>query len=156
MSCSVAAHLAKAASAQRLPELYARAQVERAKVIDLSEGEVRSCQITDGPTEVLKSTLAALERATFTGKGDKEVVKAQLLNFEWILETALSRSRDLAQYGTALTVDPRRPTIAVELVSQRRAAKGKARLLPPAEKKGGDGSDAAKQDEVEEVEKVRV
>ena len=45
----------------------------------------------------VEKVLEALRAATFTGRGDHELVTAQLLQFEWIIKTALTRGTDLAK-----------------------------------------------------------
>jgi len=101
---AVASHCAKAERERQLPERYARAQASRAKVVNLSNGQIKVEDVVDAPTALLEQALADLDTAAFTGKGDLPMVKEQLMNFEWTMHTALKRGKDLAQYGAALTL----------------------------------------------------
>ena len=105
-SRTVASHLAKAEENGELPKRYARAQESRAKVVELSDGEVRiSDETVQEPTALLEQALADLDTAVFIGKGDRAVVKGMLLDLEWNIKTALARAEDAMLYGSKLTID---------------------------------------------------
>ena len=64
------------------------------KALDLGAGTA---------TEQIKVVTAAMLASTFTGKGDKDKVRAMLLRFEWIIFTAFEHAEQVAD-GEMLTV----------------------------------------------------
>ena len=111
---AVAAHLkaAQRAGGAAVPERFRRAEASRPKVVELSAGgvarelEVRALPLhapwearRDGttPGERLQQALEVIERATFTGKGDKPKVQLLLAKLEWLIRGAVEE--DAASRG---------------------------------------------------------
>jgi hypothetical protein len=72
-----------------LPERLVRANASRAKVTDISDGQVRTVDVKESPATLLKQTNLDLEIAQFVGKGDSVQVKQLLENLEWSMNLAL-------------------------------------------------------------------
>ena len=75
-----------------LPERLARANACRAKVIDISDGQVRTVDVEESPVAVLKQTSDDLEIAKFVGKGEAETVKQLLAELEWSMHMAMEQA----------------------------------------------------------------
>ena len=75
-----------------LPERLKHANASRAKVIDISDDQVRTVDVRETPENVLKETNGDLEKATFVGKGEAEKVKQLLVKLEWSMHMAMERS----------------------------------------------------------------
>ena len=75
-----------------LPERLARANACRAKVIDISDGQVRTVDVEESPVAVLKQTSDDLEIAKFVGKGEAETVKQLLAKVEWSMHMAMEQA----------------------------------------------------------------
>ena len=75
-------------------------------MIDLSDGQVRVCTTNESPDKLLKVTAAAIQHATFTGKGDKPVVIQLLAELEWTMKMAMDEA-ELAQNKLDLSIDPK-------------------------------------------------
>jgi hypothetical protein len=72
-----------------LPERLKHANASRAKVIDISDGQVRTVDVKESPATLLKQTNLDLEIAKFVGKGESETVKQLLAKLEWSMNLAL-------------------------------------------------------------------
>jgi hypothetical protein len=66
-----------------LPERLKQANASRAKVLDISDGQVRTIDVKESPESVLEKTSDDLKIATFVGKGEAEKVKQLLVKLEW-------------------------------------------------------------------------
>jgi hypothetical protein len=93
----VAAHLNMASrqASKRsvvLPERLVRADTSRAKVVDISDGQVRTVDVEESPVAVLKRTSDDLEIAKFVGKGEAEKVKQLLAKVEWSMHMAMEQA----------------------------------------------------------------
>ena len=90
----VVAHLARAERlaarrSQTLSTRFANAQASRAKLTDISDGQVRRVAIDDAPVTVLETAFADIDGATFVGRGDRPKVQFMLAELEWIMKTAM-------------------------------------------------------------------
>jgi hypothetical protein len=74
-----------------LPERLVRANASRAKVTDISDGQVRTVEldVEESPESLLKKTNQDLKIAQFVGKGESETVKQLLAKLEWSMKLAL-------------------------------------------------------------------
>jgi hypothetical protein len=72
-----------------LPERFERANASRAKVTDISDGQVRTINVKESPETLLKQTNQDLEIAKFVGKGESKTVKKLLASLEWSMKLAL-------------------------------------------------------------------
>ena len=90
-SLTVAAHLASAERKGQLPTPFRLAQRSRPKLVEIREGGVyhRDAGALDA-TQLLADLEHTVGRAVFTGKGDKEVVMAQLKKFKDLIEDGLT------------------------------------------------------------------
>jgi hypothetical protein len=75
-----------------LPERLKHANASRAKVIDISDGKVRTIDVEESPVAVLKQTSDDLEIAKFVGKGEAETVKQLLAKVEWSMHMAMEQA----------------------------------------------------------------
>ena len=75
-----------------LPERLKHANASRAKVIDISDGQVRTVDVEESPVAVLKQTSDDLEIAKFVGKGEAETVKQLLAKVEWSMHMAMEQA----------------------------------------------------------------
>jgi hypothetical protein len=96
VSMMVAAHLRVAAEqagsrGHELPERLTRAMGARAKVTDISGGEVRKVDKV-GHRELLAEAMRDISGATFVGKGEAEMVQQMLAEFEWLMKTAMEQA----------------------------------------------------------------
>ncbi len=89
-----AAHLNMASrqASVELPKRLKHANASRAKVTDISGGQVRTVDVKESPVEVLKKTSDDLEIATFVGKGEAETVKQLLAKLEWSMHMAMEQA----------------------------------------------------------------
>ena len=92
----VVAHLARAERlaarrSQTLSTRFANAQASRAKLTDISDGQVRRVAVDDAPVTVLEAAFADIDGATFVGRGDRPKVQFMLAELEWIMKTAMEQ-----------------------------------------------------------------
>jgi hypothetical protein len=89
-----AAHLNMASrqASVELPKRLKHANASRAKVTDISGGQVRTVDVKESPVAVLKKTSDDLEIATFVGKGEAETVKQLLAKLEWSMHMAMEQA----------------------------------------------------------------
>ena len=107
----VAAHLHMASRqaskrSEVLPERLVRANASRAKVTDISNGHVRTVDVSeDSPVALLKQTSDDIEIAKFVGKGEGETVKLLLAKLEWSMHMAMEQAT-VDHVKSGLTIDP--------------------------------------------------
>jgi hypothetical protein len=76
-----------------LPERLVRANTSRAKVVDISDGQVRTVDVgEESPVALLKQTSDDIEIAKFVGKGEAETVKQLLAKVEWSMHMAMEQA----------------------------------------------------------------
>ncbi len=96
-----------------LPERLVRANASRAKVVDISDGQVRTVDVEESPDALLKQTSDDLEIAKFVGKGEAETVKQLLAKVEWSMHMAMEQATaDHVRRGLTiarLPLPPKRP-----------------------------------------------
>ena len=88
-AATIAAHLAEVDARGQLPKRFALAQASRPKLIDISNGVTTFPNIDSDPARQLDQAVAAINAATFTGKGDREVVTELLWSFHDVIKTGL-------------------------------------------------------------------
>ena len=120
---AVAAHLKAAASGDGgVPERFRLAEVSRPKVVELGDGgaarepDLRAVPEREllerrrhgtTPSEHLDQALKDIERANFTGKGDKPKVQMLLAKLEWLIRGAVEEDAiSLAVGEDNRTIDP--------------------------------------------------
>jgi len=89
----VAAQLLAAAEQRSLPTRYELAQQSRAKVLELSSGVATAREVHVPPMELLAQLLSALVKAHFTVPADKPLAVEQVLDFDWVVKTAIEQAR---------------------------------------------------------------
>ena len=76
-----------------LPERLVRANASRAKVLDISDGQVRTVDVgEESPVALLEKTSYDIEIAKFVGKGEAETVKQLLAKLEWSMHMAMEQA----------------------------------------------------------------
>ena len=76
-----------------LPERFVRASASRAKVLDISDGQVRTVDVgEESPVALLEKTSYDIEIAKFVGKGEAETVKQLLAELEWSMHMAMEQA----------------------------------------------------------------
>jgi len=87
----VVAHLHSAALQRPLPERYGRLQHGRPKLVDLSRtGEEPAMA---APAELLDEMLQRLDKARVRRSFELPIMKSMLMDFEWIVQTAIEQAR---------------------------------------------------------------
>lgn len=96
----VVAHLAqvKERDGATMPKRFAHAEASRPKVIDLTGGltHVRDATLsTTNPEALLRRTMSELRAARFTFDDDRIMASAMMLEFEWIMHTAVEQTLEV-------------------------------------------------------------
>jgi len=91
VSMFVVSHLSAAFKVRKhVPDDFVRAEQRRCKVTDISDGKIEARRAELVPERQLDATLERLSRAAFTGKGDAEMVRKMLMDFDALIKAGVA------------------------------------------------------------------